>query len=191
MRFLFCISIIFFLSNSVIASPCEDSLPEEGQRNDLVIIVNDNAIDSCEIGQYYAQQRGLGQNNFLHISVPAGYFMDWSEFKIMRDQIIAEMQQRIVAREPEFEPVVCSDEDSPYYCQESMDQLSQYTQIRYLVTTKGVPTRVKVDNSSLFSATAPASVDNYLKYWLINYFSNDRRFSSVCTNRSAAFGNGN
>ena len=33
-----------------------------------------------------------------------------------------------------------------------MDQLRAHTRIRYLVTTRGVPTRMTVDGSTLYSA---------------------------------------
>ncbi|HED14054.1 MAG TPA: TIGR03790 family protein, partial [Gammaproteobacteria bacterium] len=169
---------------------CDNTLPLDGVRDDVLVIVNDNAVDSCELARYYAEKRGLGQSNILHISASASYFIPWNEFRVMRDQIINFMQQRIAVSDPNFTPVACTDGDGPYYCQAAMDQLRQNTRVRYLVTTMGVPTRVRVDNSTLAFASSPAGVDNYLKYWLVNYFANDIAFHSISQARAKAFGAG-
>ena len=142
------------------------------QRNDVLIVVNDNSIDSPLVGEYYAQQRGIDPANIVHVNVPAGYFIEWNDFRILRDQLIAFMQKNTLT-DPAMTPVVCADGDPPYYCQASTDQLRLYSRIRYIVTTRGVPTRMRVAGSTLSNPTAPASVDNYLKYWLINYFADD------------------
>ncbi|UCF66814.1 MAG: TIGR03790 family protein [Acidobacteriota bacterium] len=139
-------------------------------RDDVLIIVNDNAIDSLAVGQYFAEQRGIDPANICHVSVPAGYFISWDEFRSLRDQIIAFMQKHTL---PEgMEPVSCTDGDPPYYCQASADQLRDNTRIRYLVTTRGVPTRMTVDGS-LLPYPGPTSVDNYLRYWVVRYFAQD------------------
>ncbi|VAW57977.1 hypothetical protein MNBD_GAMMA11-2884 [hydrothermal vent metagenome] len=187
------ISLSFFLllSSANAMAQCDVTLPAQGNRDDVLIIVNDNSLDSCEVGRYYAEQRGLGQNNILHVRTPANYYIQLDQFKILRDQIIQHMQQRIVARDSTFIPVVCTDGDIPFYCQASMDQLRANTGLRYIVTTKGVPTRFIFNGSTIFlSPNSSTSVDNYLKYWLINYFTKDISFSSISQNRARAFGDG-
>ena len=141
-------------------------------RDDVLVIVNDNSIDSPLIGAYYAQQRNINPANILHVRIRNGYFIAWDEFRSLRDQIIAFMQTNTLD-DPGLTPAACVDGELPYYCPASMLQLRQHTKIRYLVTTRGIPTRMTVSGSRLFAAAAPTSVDNYLKYWLINYFAAD------------------
>ena len=156
-------------------------------RNDVLIIVNDNSIDSPQIGNYYAQQRDIDPTNIVHVNVPDSYFISWDDFRSLRDQLIRFMQLNTLDA-PALTPEVCTDGEPPYYCSASMDQLRAHTKIRYLVTTRGVPTRMTVDGSTLFSPNAPTSVDNYLKYWLINYFSDDVKLAF--NEREIAFGDG-
>ncbi|VAX00406.1 hypothetical protein MNBD_GAMMA21-73 [hydrothermal vent metagenome] len=179
-----------FIVSAYASAACDSTLPVQSVRDDVLVVINDNSIDSCEVGRYYAVQRGLGQNNVLHVKTPANYFIDWTDFKILRDQIIQNMQQRIVALDPTFVPVVCTDGDIPFYCQASMDQLRANTKLRYIVMTKGVPSRVRVDGSILWFPTAPTSIDNYFKYWLVNYFANDIAFTTISKNRAKAFADG-
>ncbi len=134
------------------------SLPAHALRDDVLIIVNDNSLDSPQVGAYYAQQRDINPANIVHIKVPASYFISWDEFKRLRDQLIRFMQLNTMD-DPLLTPVECTDGDPPYYCQASMDQLRAHTRIRYLVTTRGVPTRMTVEGSTLSSPTAPTSVD--------------------------------
>ncbi len=187
---LFSLSLSILLTSTHAMAACDSALPAQGVRDDVLIIINDNATDSCEVGRYYAEQRGLGQNNILHVRTPASYFIDGSDFKILRDQIINHMQKRVVARDSNFTPAICTDGEPPFYCQASMDQLRANTGIRYIVMTKGVPTRARIDGSTLRFANAPTSIDNYLKYWLINYFAVDTDFFSISQTRAQAFGNG-
>ncbi|MCP3937947.1 MAG: hypothetical protein GY708_21570, partial [Actinomycetia bacterium] len=159
----------------------------QGAHDDVLIIVNDNSIDSPQVGAHYAQQRGIDPANIVHVQVPPSYFIGWDHFRLLRDQIIRFMQENTLD-DPLLDPVVCTDGEPPFYCQTSMDQLRAHTTIRYLVTTRGVPTRTTVDGSTLSFAAAPTSVDNYLKYWLINYFSEDVALNF--TEREQAFGDG-
>ena len=159
----------------------------QGAHDDVLIVVNDNSIDSPQVGSHYATQRGIDPANIVHLNVPPSYFIDWDNFRRLRDQIIQFMQENTFD-DPLLDPVVCTDGDPPFYCQASMDQLRAHTTIRYLVTTRGLPTRTTVDGSTLYSANAPTSVDNYLKYWLVNYFSEDVQLKF--TEREQAFGNG-
>ena len=159
----------------------------EAARDDVLVIVNDNSSDSPQVGAYYAQQRDINPANIVHLKVPDSYFISWTDFRRMRDQLIHFMQTNTLD-DPALTPVVCIDGEPPYYCNASMDQLRAHTRIRYLVTTRGVPTRMTVDGSTLYSPNAPTSVDNYLKYWLINYFANDVQLKF--TEREIAFGDG-
>ncbi|MDQ7005960.1 MAG: TIGR03790 family protein [Acidobacteriota bacterium] len=155
----------------------------QGVRDDILIVVNDNSTDSPLVGEDYARQRDVPRTNICHVRVTAGYFFTWTEFLNLRDQMIRCMQDNTFD-DPNLEPVVCTGTDSPYYCQESVDQLRQHSKIRYLVMTRGVPTRMKVDNSNL-PYNGPTSADNYLKYWIVRYFTDDVPFSF--TERRHAF----
>ena len=156
-------------------------------RDDVLIIVNDNSVDSPQLGTYYAQQRDIDPANIVHVRVPAGYFIGWDDFRRLRDQLI-DFMQRNTLDDPTLTPAVCVDGEPPYYCPAAVEQLRAHSRIRYLVTTRGVPTRMVVDGSTLFDATAPTSVDNYLKYWLLNYFTEDTRLTF--NEREVAFGDG-
>ncbi|HED15014.1 MAG TPA: TIGR03790 family protein [Gammaproteobacteria bacterium] len=163
--------------------------PAQASRDDLLVIVNDNSIDSPQVGAYYAQQRDINPANIVHVNIRPGYFISWDEFRSLRDQIIDHMQHHTLT-DPAITPVTCTDGDTVHYCQASMDQLRQYTKIRYVVTTRGVPTRTEVNNSPFNSqpVSAPTSVDNYLKFWLINYYPVDTVLSSNA--RAVEFGDG-
>ena len=163
------------------------SLPAHALRDDVLVIVNDNSVDSPQVGDYYRQQRGINPANIVHVNVPDSYFISWDDFRRLRDQLIRFMQISTLD-DPLLTPVVCTDGEPPYYCQASMDQLRTHTRIRYLVTTRGVPTRMTVDGSTLSSPNTPTSVDNYLKYWLINYFTDDVKLGF--SEREVAFGDG-
>ncbi len=161
--------------------------PTYAQRDDVLIIVNDNSSDSEGIGEYYASQRNINPNNIVHVRIRNSYFISWDEFRDLRDQVIHFMQKNTLD-DPGLSPATCVDGDPPYYCPDSTEQLRQHTKIRYLVTTRGIPTRMIVDGSTLSFANAPTSVDNYLRYWLINYFTEDVPFQ--LPQRGIAFGDG-
>ncbi len=165
---------------------CTLSVAQE-TRDDVLVIVNANSLDSPQIGAYYAQQRNINPANIVHINIPDSYFISWTDFRRMRDQLIHFMQRHTL-NEPTLDPAVCTDGEPPYYCNASMTQLRAHTRIRYLVTTRGVPTRMTVDGSTLRFPSAPTSVDNYLKYWLINYFSEDVQLAF--SERELAFAGG-
>lgn len=164
-------------------------------RNDVLVIVNDNSTDSPQVGAYYAAKRDIDPSNIVHVRTRDSYFISWTEFKILRNQIIVFMQQKM-QRDSGITPVVCTDGEPPYYCQVSMDQLRANTKVRYIVTTRGVPARMTVDGSSAaFDPNSPTSVDNYLRTWLINYFTQDVIFdlppaNPYDNNRSLAFKDG-
>lgn len=48
------------------AATCDSDLPEFGSRDDILIIVNDNSLASCEVGRHYAIKRDLGTANIAH-----------------------------------------------------------------------------------------------------------------------------
>ena len=173
-----------FLILVVALAACSNAM---ALRDDVLIVVNDNSIDSPQLGVYYAEQRGIDPANIVHVRVANGYFIDWAAFRSLRDQLIAFMQANTLD-DPALAPVVCADGEPPFYCPASMDQLRAHTKIRYLVTTRGVPTRMVVDGSTLYAPAAPTSLDNYLKYWLINYFAEDTRLKF--SERERAFGDG-
>ena len=177
-------SIQKLLIGIIILFACRDVM---ALRDDVLIIVNDNSQDSPLLGAYYAQQRGIDPANIAHVRVPDSYFIDWNEFRLLRDQLI-DFMQRHTLRDPDLSPVVCAEGEPPYYCTASTEQLRAQSRIRYLVTTRGVPTRVVVKGSTLYAPNAPTSVDNYLKYWLINYFDTDTWLNF--SEREKAFGDG-
>ncbi len=181
------IASIFY---SVSSFACDQFLSTNGVRDDVLIIVNDNSKDSCSVGLHYAERRGIGRNNIVHVNVPPEYFISWTQFTLFRDQVIRFLQQRITTAHPGISVASCAGYASAYYCPESMDQIRAYTDIRYLVTTKGIPTRMVVDNSGLMDAWAPTSVDNYLRYWTLNYFDRDTKFDLLRLNRAKAFADG-
>ncbi|WP_198266193.1 TIGR03790 family protein [sulfur-oxidizing endosymbiont of Gigantopelta aegis] len=186
---LFCaVTMLSMMFSTQVLAACDDSLPAIGNRDDVLIIVNDNAKDSCVVGKYYAEQRGVGKNNIVHLKVPSSYFLTWTEFKIMRDQIIQFMRTNTF-KNASIIPLDCpSTSESLLYCQASMEQIRAETKIKYLVMTRGVPSRVVVDGSTLSSARGPTSIDNYLRHWLVNYYAKDVAFNSNI--RATAFADG-
>ena len=158
-------------------------------RNDVLVIVNNNSRASVEVGEYYAAKRDVPSQNIVYLNSPANFFVSWDEFRSMRDQIIKHIQLNNLPAN--IAPAQCVEgavgpyEDTKYYCANSINQIKDSSTIRYIVVTKGVPARVKVDGSELASKNAPATVDNYLRHWLVNYFVSDVSFSSDI--RAAAF----
>ncbi len=64
----------------------------EAARDDVRIVVNDNSVDSPQIGAYYAQRRGIDPANIVYLRVPDSYFIGWEDFRRLRDQLIRFMQ---------------------------------------------------------------------------------------------------
>lgn len=161
-------------------------------RNDVLIIVNDNSIDSPQVGQYYAQQRGIDLARIVHVKVPNQYFIPWSQFLSLRDQIL---RFGICPTVPaNLQPAACIDSTQAIYTASNVSALTANTPIRYLVTTRGVPTRMTVDNSPYDASST--SVDNYLKYWLARFRSSELSdnglapFAADSQARAVAFGDG-
>lgn len=61
-------------------------------RDDVLIVVNNNSLDSPVLGAYYARSRGIDPANIVHVRVPDSYFISWNEFRRLRDQLIRFMQ---------------------------------------------------------------------------------------------------
>ena len=176
---------IFLLSlaNLEAHATCDGALPAQGVRDDILIVVNDNSLDSCEVGRYYAEKRGLGQDNIVHVNTPALYWLSWPEFRNLMDQLIVHLQQPSMLKNGAPDAPECTNGTSQHYCQESIDHLSQYSKARYLVLTRGVPTRSPIEGSGLYSPDESTSIDNYLSYWLMRYFpdSNNDGYSDDVT----------
>jgi hypothetical protein len=76
------------------------------------------------------------------------------------DQLIHFMQQHTL---DDAAPVVCTVGEPPCTIVRPLPKLRSDSKIRYVVTTRGVPTRVTVADSTLRFPNAPTSVDNHLK----------------------------
>lgn len=136
------------------------------ERNDVLVIVNDNSHDSPLIAKYYAEKRNVIPANVVHISTPNQYYIDWTQFIDLRDQILRKGICSTVA--PGSRPIACSDTSQPIYTQGNIDTLTTLTPIKYIVTTRGVPSKV---NTYLLSGDSQTtSVDNYLRIWLAGYY---------------------
>lgn len=168
---------------------------EEISREDVLVIVNDNSPDSCEVGKYYAEKRNLGPDSIVRLATRPTRGLVFLEFRVMMNQIIKYMQENTLEVGAPAAPL-CEDGnadydldgDGPYYCEASMDHLRRYTKIRYLVTTRGVPYRVKINDSPF--GDEYTSVDNYLAYWLVRYFSQDVKLNFTERERVFADGRG-
>lgn len=145
--------------------------PAHAARTDVLVVVNDNSIDSPQVGQYYAQQRDIDPANIVHVRVPNQFIVTWNDFRSLRDQILRFGICPTVAANAR--PASCSDWSAPIYAANDVAALTAATPIRYIVLTRGVPTRMRVDNSTLLHPSEPTSVDNYLRFWLARYFSTD------------------
>lgn len=176
---------IFFLAATAFASE-----PSHAERSDVLIIVNDNSADSPQVGAHYATQRGIASTNVIHVRSPNQYFISWVEFQNLRDQIL---RFGICPTVPVAQrPVACSDSTQAIYTEANVNALTAHTTIRYIVTTRGVPTRlvaVPADDDSM------PPVDNFLRVRLARYVSastpiSDLEFGDVVGERERSFGNG-
>ena len=156
-------------------------------RDDVLVIVNDNSIDSQAIGEYYAQRRDINPARIVHVKVPNQYYISWTEFQSLRDQILRFGVCPSITASPQ--PAACNDASQPIYTADNMAAFTANGSIRYIVTTRGVPTRMNVDGSNQFSANSSTSVDNYLRFWLTRYLTSDVSFASFNT-RAKEFGDG-
>lgn len=150
--------------------------PAQVVHDDVLVVVNANADRGEEVGDYYCNSRGIEPGNIARVYVPAVATVGLDQFVLLRDQLIHFLQQHTLAgSEP---PVVCDTAQgyTRYYCPESVDQIRRLTRIRYLVMTRGVPIQFNFTGSAL-PYTTLTSIDNYLRFWLLNYFPQDTEFS--------------
>lgn len=178
------------------AQTCDDSAlndavpPAAGApRGDVMVIVNDNSPASCAVALAYARSRGLGSFNLVHVRTPTNYSIDWKQFRLLRDQILHSMQQKLLQSNPGVTLASCTGTDinpdpngapyaAPYYyCQDSVQQLNQMLGVRYVVTTMGVPSQLSVNINDKFQTQNPAghfllptSLDNHLRFQLARYY---------------------
>jgi hypothetical protein len=169
MRMRLIAKILIIVGAQTVWAACDDTLPATGSRDDVLVVINDNAVDSCEVGLYYAEKRILGKNNILHIKTPANPTISYSQYEIYRNQIIRALQQRIATTG--VQPVSCSN-TTLIWCPEVVSQLKSATSIKYLVITKGIPARVinYSDANWVFGGENSAgSIDGYLRSQLGNF----------------------
>ena len=162
--------ILFSLNNSVNAA-CGDSLQSQGDRNDVLVVVNTNSKTSCDVGEYYADKRNLPLGSIVEVSTPVAEDIVWGDYLVMRDKIITHMQQLILNDDPNVIFPACGNNDN-IYCDDFMDVIRNNTKVRYVVFTKGLPYRLEVrpevDEEWPHRFSGHASLDNYLRYALVN-----------------------
>lgn len=108
--------------------------------NDVAVIINDNSQVSQNIGDYFQAQRDIPDQNIIHIATTTEDEIDSLEFEQIRQQI------------------------ETYLIDNSLTDI-----INYMVTTKGVPLRVKRGSCSFPAPMSCASVDSELSLILGNY----------------------
>ena len=149
--------------------------PAQIVHDDVLIVVNVNSVDSPQVGDYYCEQRGIDPANIARVFVPAERQMQLDQFFALRDQLIRFLQENTLTGS---EPIAVCDTSlgySQYYCPDTVDQIRRLTKIRYLVMTKGLPAEFEFTGSGL-QTPSMTSVDNYLRFWLLNYYAQDVRF---------------
>ncbi len=158
--------------------------PSAIERDDVLVVVNDNSISSPQVGDYYCEQRKLNPANIAHVRVPPDFFTSLDQFFLLRDQIIKFMQENTIGG---VAPAQCgtASGETKYYCADSVRQLRELSKIRYIVLTKGVPTRFDYFASP---SDQPTSIDTYLRGWLANFYAQDSTL--VLLERARAFGDG-
>jgi hypothetical protein len=147
-----------------------------GMRQDVLIIVNANSPSAAQIGDYYCEQRGIDPANIAAVYVPTVNDVQLDQFVSLRDQLILFLQQHTLNGSET--PVVCDTTQGyrRYYCPQIVEQIRRLTRIRYLVMIRGIPSHFNYTGSPLPNVTL-TSVDNYLRFWLLNYFAQDTAFS--------------
>jgi uncharacterized protein (TIGR03790 family) len=137
-------------------------------RSDVLVVVNDNSVDSPQVGAYYANRRGIPESHVVHVRVPPQFFIDWSEFQSLRDQILRSgfcpVTYEAMAQVP-----ACANPALPIYTESNLAYFRRHSGIRYVVTTRGVPTRMSTPQTG-----DPASVDSYLSFWLARHLVGDQ-----------------
>ena len=109
--------------------------------NDVAVIVNDSSSNSIEIGAYFQQQRNIPNENIIHIVAPEQEEIDTATFNAIRLQI----EDYLIGNN----------------LKDSID---------YLVTTKGVPLKVRgTENDTIGSGSSSASFDSEIALILGEY----------------------
>ncbi|HHG84466.1 MAG TPA: TIGR03790 family protein, partial [Bacteroidetes bacterium] len=107
---------IFFLFASLVFFSFSEA--QTINYNDVAVIINDSSSVSINIGNYFAQQRGIPPGHIIHVATSTSETIDSTTFEAMRSQIEAAL-------------TVGNLVDS----------------INYLVTTKGMPLRISKGNA--------------------------------------------
>ncbi len=147
----------------------------KGTRVDVLVVVNENSPDSCEVGRYYAERRGIAPAAIARVYAPTDFFIDWQAYAVLREQLLAHLLRMARA-----EPPACAEDGkgrTPRYCDASLEQIRTGSGVNYLVTTLGVPSRVRMDYPGgdfldfrgRNPIWMPTSVDNLLRFQLLNY----------------------
>lgn len=129
-----------------------------------LVVINDNSRDSIEVGNYYATQHGIASDHIVHVRVPDRYFASANDFLSLRDQILKFGICPLVPAAGR--PQACSDSTLPIYTQENIDALTAQAPVRYIVLTRGVPTRLEVPGTT---GEMRSTVDSYLRFYLARY----------------------
>lgn len=157
------------------------SLSSWASRVDTLVLINANNPDSEIVGAYYADERGVPDSHILRMHVATTAFIDWPAFVLLRDQVIHKLREIIQSENTGLDLVACIEDssteiDTPLYCQASLDQIHSFSRINYLVTTKGVPYRLRLNSQFPSEASSyssndnqPTSVDNILIAMLSTY----------------------
>ncbi|MEK7513077.1 MAG: TIGR03790 family protein [Patescibacteria group bacterium] len=109
--------------------------------NDVLVIINDNSALSGQVGNYFVTARNVPAVNVVHVNVTTTEEITPAEFGALRAQIESYILNN------NLEPV-----------------------LNYLVTTKGVPLKIRPEGDSCFSTnSACASVESELSLILSSY----------------------
>jgi len=175
--------LVLLVANPVLAA----CAPPQVLRDDVLVVENANSSWSTQIGDYYCEQRGIDPANIARVYLSLSNDVRMDDFISLRDQLIRFLQENTLNGNET--PVVCDVTQgyTRYYCPESIEQIRRLTRIRYLVTTRGIPVQFLFAGSTLVS-TPVTSTDNYLRFWLLNYFPADQSFRIFT--RTAAFADG-
>jgi uncharacterized protein (TIGR03790 family) len=136
------------------------SLAQQGDYNDVAVIINTNSTISDSIGTYFSAQRGIPSSNIIRIAVPTLEEIDSVTFENLRQQV-----ETLLA------------------------QGSALNKINYLVTTKGVPLKVNRGNIWSYNSGS-SSVESELALILgpySSYIGNAGRFNSPYYNQQVDF----
>jgi uncharacterized protein (TIGR03790 family) len=137
---------LFFIGIMITAAASNATASTPVQNyNDVLVVINSNSTVSEDIGAYFASQRGIPTANIVRIAVPTTEEISDAQFVDLRTQLEALIVSRGLANT-----------------------------INYIVTTKGMPLKVKRSN-----ANANASVESELTLILGPYAANIGRYSRI------------